>query len=54
VFAFGYFLGHVQNQLAVAFVGFAHQTPECAISDAISNAELILERIDEHWPTDVS
>jgi hypothetical protein len=24
---------------------------ECAISDAISNAELILKRIDEHWPT---
>ena len=23
---------------------------ECAISDAISNAELILRRIDEHWP----
>ena len=22
---------------------------ECAISDAISNAELILKRIDEHW-----
>jgi len=23
---------------------------ECAISDAISNAELILRRIDERWP----
>ena len=23
---------------------------ECAISDAISNAELILKRIDERWP----
>jgi len=25
---------------------------ECAISDAISNAELILKRIDERWPAD--
>ena len=24
---------------------------ECAISDAISNADLILKRIDERWPT---
>ena len=23
---------------------------ECAISDAITNAELILRRIDERWP----
>ena len=23
---------------------------ECAIADAISNAELILRRIDERWP----
>jgi hypothetical protein len=23
---------------------------ECAISDAISNAEMILRRIDERWP----
>lgn len=26
---------------------------ESAISDAISNAELILKRIDERWPADV-
>ena len=25
---------------------------ECAISDAISNAELILKRIYERWPSD--
>jgi hypothetical protein len=25
---------------------------ECAISDAISNADLILKRIDERWPTE--
>ena len=25
---------------------------ECAISDAIANAELILRRIDEHWPAE--
>ena len=25
---------------------------ECAISDAISNAELILKRIDERWPAE--
>ena len=24
---------------------------ECAVSDAISNADLILKRIDERWPT---
>jgi hypothetical protein len=24
---------------------------ECAIADAISDAELILKRIDERWPT---
>jgi len=25
---------------------------ECAIADAISNADLILKRIDERWPTE--
>jgi len=25
---------------------------ECAISDAISNADLILKRIDERWPSE--
>ena len=25
---------------------------ECAIADAIANAELILRRIDEHWPAE--
>jgi len=25
---------------------------ECAIADAISNAEVILKRIDERWPAD--
>jgi hypothetical protein len=25
---------------------------ECTISDAISNADLILKRIDERWPTE--
>ena len=25
---------------------------ECAIADAIINAELILKRIDERWPTE--
>lgn len=28
-------------------------TRECAISDAISNAELILSRTDERWPADM-
>ena len=27
---------------------------ECAISDAISNAELILKRIDERWPAETA
>ena len=26
---------------------------ECAISDAISNAELILRRIEERWPSSI-
>ena len=25
---------------------------ECAIADAVENAKRILEKIDEHWPTE--
>ena len=43
--------GDFVSQMPDAFWCFSKAALRFATSDAISNAELILRRIDERWPT---